>query len=667
MPPKNKQKIDPKKAKKEAIRNQFNQDLIRQLQRQRDENGLNLQGINTLASAYCLATNILVKVGGTELLELDQHLLVKQGENFDLNGTAALYGNIAKFYQDHLEPDWQKFISDHPGHSDAWYTSHLKGEAGPAFAVQAITTLMWNLPGELSDAEQAEIRDKYHMDPDFEKENCLVALVQKQRDILRSKMDYNTQKEREMLQRLIENNGKAVYEYKINKKENGQWNTEEEWKHVKDDDPDYKKYQAEQKKLAKTEGVELNNREERVALHQFLKGIDISYITDEALKKSIADKVGNGFYRYNQNDRRITEQEYDDNKKLFHDLDQLQRGIRSAKPWFHWARKTKRYDAVKQSMDELRKVLRDGDTEKNRDALRRAYQKVENACNVYQQKHPQKNKALMDQLQAFRNLNQERMENNARKLEAQKWAIGESRAALISEKKHTLHPENYVSYRNNLALLTMISYDYYNKHFMLRDKSANEPFPLADAIAHPEKYQEERQKGLKYWDSEVKKCRPEVLACGQLNSQVEHFRNAIAQIDLEKEALRYLGIEETDKTKIRELLSTPENKERLKPFLDAVSGMIDVYEGGALKAVRYDMEPEAGDPNLAESDAEFRKFKKAFQDLAHAEKIKTSYNKINEPKNVIHNSMDHSNANDLQIGKENEEANKVKTGPQKKK
>lgn len=650
MPPKSQQNDRLTREEQKKLREQFERDLHRQLKKQTNNEVLTSDGLVTLTSAHFIFSNVICELSHAEMLELDKNLLVQTpDELIKIDKTGIQFDNIARFYRDQVEPAWQDFINKNPGHSDDWYADRMESTSTIGYSSMSLTNMISSLPTQISDETKQDFEETFQLDSTLTIDNCFAALLKKKRAELRSEQDYNTQKDRAMLQSMRDNDSREIYEFKINKK-NGQWNSEKEWIHVNEDDPGYKKYLEDQKKLKKTE-AELTKREGDVASFTFFKKVDFSYLTDEALKKSIADKLGNGFYHFQKNKGHISKKEYEDNKKLFHDLDQLQSSIRSAKPWFHWLRKTRRYDAVKQSVKELRKVLQNGDTAKNRDALRLAYQNVENACNIYQGKHPQKNKALIAQLKNFQQENMERFENRARMIVEQKPAIEAAQAALEAEKNCSLHPEDHAPYRRNLTLYNMIAEDYYEKNVRISKNFNTEPFPLADVIAHPEKYADEKKLALKSWDTAVKNCEPNMLSCSKLKSRLGHFQHGLEMIDLEKQALDYLGIEEPDKTKRAELLSTPENKEKLQPFYDAVSGLIELCENDTFKAVLYDIKQTPGDQDAAKYQETINKFKKDFLNLTQPERIKVGYKKINED-NIIHNQIERVSEPHIEKGTE---------------
>ena len=180
-------------------------------------------------------------------------------------------------------------------------------------------------------------------------------------------------------------------------------------------------------------------------------------------------------------------------------------------------------------------------------------------------------------------------------------------------------------------MITMLGEDYRQ----VNNQMKRERLSLADVIAHPEKYENERTEALKEWDAGVNQSEPNIMQCSDLRTNVEYIQKAFETIDLEKEALRYLGLQE-NREKISELLQNPDNQDKLKPFYDAVDDMVEIYDSDTFKAIRYDMEQDADLNRPADPDAGYKKFKDSLQALRNpSEKQRITLPKENTRRNTI--------------------------------
>lgn len=648
---------DPKKA----LTKQVQADIQNQLNRQRNDNGLNADGFKTLVESSYLIMDLLNNIIHSDDIDLSANLIAKNKDgSINIKKTDALYNNVADFYDRYVEPGWQKYIDANPGHSNDWYASRLDNCTNAGALHNVFSVMLNSVMMELEDADKEKIVSSYKLKHKKSYDLGLSLVIQNKRKQLALKKDpdgNDISKQRALIDELKNKNDLKIYEYEINKKEDGKWNDDQDWQEVKEDDADFKTYMAEQKELNKTER-KLESRDKEVATYQFLKKADFSYITDEALKKTLAEKVGNGFYNYNKNRSNISEAEYQENKELFKKLDKLQKDIKSAKPWFNWLRPSKKYEALKKSVTDLRKALQKGDTSGNRSALREAYEAVERARETYAGKYPGRSKTLMTELRDFNTTHIEHLDQRILKHQEMKSALNAHTQALRDEKERTMNPEQNERYRHNVSVLTALGANCHQRE----NSRKIEPFSLADAILHPEKYEKEAVKTLKEWDEGVKQSAPEILECSGLKGQMDYIQKAFSSIDLEKEALRYLDIKETDKEKISQILKDPENRSKLEPFYDAVAEIVDTYESNTFKAVRYDMKEDSGrqntNANQQDPEAGFYKLKNSLKTLRQSEKElinvstmseRNSINRITR-KTIGINSEKQQSENSISIG-----------------
>lgn len=625
-----------KKARdpKAALTKQVQTDLANQLKLQRDANGLSAKGIKTLVQSNYLITDLLKEVINSDDIDMSDHLIPKHRDgSINIEKTDALYNNIAAFYDRYIESNWQQFIDDNPGHSDSWYADRLDAYTDAGALHNGFSGMLTAVMEDLSDEDKGEIIEKYNLDAEKGYLRSLALVVFEKRRQLANEKDPNgndLSKKRTLVNDLRNRNHLGVFEHLSNRNADGKWKSAAEWKKASENDANFKTYMEQQSELKKSE-TKMTHRNKLFANYRFIKSADFSYITDEALKKTLAEKTGNGFYHYNQNDSHISAEEYQENKALFSRLDKLQRDVKAAKPWFNWLRPSKKYAALKQSVDDLRRALQKGDTTKNRSALRDAYAAVENARSVYAEKYPQRSRTLMADLHNFHQSQIERLDQRTAEYQETRALLDTHCQALRNEQARTMHPEQHAAHRRNLSILTMLGENY-------RQKSLNfkpAPFSLADAIAHPEKYENERTAALRDWDAGVKQAEPDILQCGDLRLKVEYIQTALETIDLEKEALRYLGIEETDKEKTAALLQDPDNQAKLQAFYEAAAEVVALYEGDTFKAIRYDLEHDTVGRILDDPDTGIRKFKDSLQALTHPEKERISLHEINARSSTV--------------------------------
>ena len=118
---------------------------------------------------------------------------------------------------------------------------------------------------------------------------------------------------------------------------------------------------------------------------QFFKGLDYSFIKDDAMKKSISE-LHQDVETYKNLGGHVSKELYEKNKTLFEKLDNFSEKLEKADHLF-WIN-SGAYNDVKKGVQDLRKVLIDGETPENKKAVEDAYKKLSDFCDVYQSKNP---------------------------------------------------------------------------------------------------------------------------------------------------------------------------------------------------------------------------------------------------------------------------------------
>lgn len=118
---------------------------------------------------------------------------------------------------------------------------------------------------------------------------------------------------------------------------------------------------------------------------RYFKQLDFNFVQDDALKKSI-NEVYLDFESNVLHSDAVYKKHYEENQELFRTIDEFSQNLKDA-DHSYWINSGK-YRDVKKNLQNLRKILVQGDVPANRQAIQDAYQKLSDSCYAYQIKNP---------------------------------------------------------------------------------------------------------------------------------------------------------------------------------------------------------------------------------------------------------------------------------------
>ncbi len=308
-------------------------------------------------------------------------------ERFMTYGIRERLAELSKFTDDVILPAFDEYRKKNPGRSNEWYKDNFTNTKEGAYH-QFVLNLKLNIGLALSRSRTAFLGTEgvdMHGKKRGEDSSLISILVneanvENRKNMPPEKVGILEQAEQALAQGSEANHIKAVSKEVITKNM-----TEEgldEWE-VVDLETD-QSYKDRQKALRKKD-PEYNPRElSPDAWIQFYKGLDFSFIKDEALKKSM-NELHHDAKTYDKAGQ-ILKEDYEKNEALFQQLNSFEKKLEKA-DHSYWINSGS-YDDVKKGVQNLRKILIKGETPENRDTFLKAYNELIDICDTYERKHP---------------------------------------------------------------------------------------------------------------------------------------------------------------------------------------------------------------------------------------------------------------------------------------
>ncbi len=312
----------------------------------------------------------------------------------DKKGRLMVYGvrdkiaELSNYIDDEILPAFDEYRKKNPRHSDEWYKNSFPDTKAGSYQQLALN-LMYFINMELSNYRTAffgtENMDKYgkKWDPTSTTVGILIYEANKER---RQKMSPEKAGILERAELGLEQGVgekkkiKAISKEVITKNMTGDL---DEWEEV-DLETD-EAYKARQTDFGQKEPKYDSKQSAPATWIQFYKGIDFSFIKDDAMKKSM-NELHHDVKLFNRNRFHVLKADYEKNEKLFQQLDSFGEKLKKA-DHSYWINSGS-YNDVKKGVQNLRKILVKGETPENRDDFLKAYKEIIDLCDTYERKNP---------------------------------------------------------------------------------------------------------------------------------------------------------------------------------------------------------------------------------------------------------------------------------------